>query len=231
MAHPRRDGAAGARCWRGCRCWPRWCRSHSWPRTWRFVPLGRNRRGCVLVGMAIAGPLWSRGADRRGPRGVLLVTGIPGAWPGSRTALPAGWYRLMPLVTLSRCARAAGDADAARSLAPRSPGSGAADGVRGGCDGAGVAVHGRADARGNGCQRGQPTAGCLARGAMSAPSSGGTRSDNRRAPPGRRRGTTTDGASAAVAPVSVAADPLLRPVGDGVQRHLSRHRGVRGRAR
>src|SRR6185503_8581774 len=34
--------------------------------------------GAYSVGMAIAGPLWSRTADRRGARGVLLATGM--AW-------------------------------------------------------------------------------------------------------------------------------------------------------
>lgn len=57
--------------------------------------------GAYSVGMAIAGPLWSRTADRRGPRGVLLVTGM--AWSVALVALaalPAGLYRLMPLLTL-----------------------------------------------------------------------------------------------------------------------------------
>ncbi|MEV0798655.1 MFS transporter [Kribbella sp. NPDC050281] len=57
--------------------------------------------GAYSVGMAIAGPLWSRTADRRGSRGVLLVTGM--AWSVALAllaALPSGLYRLMPLLTL-----------------------------------------------------------------------------------------------------------------------------------
>ena len=58
--------------------------------------------GAYSVGMAIAGPLWSRTADRRGARGVLLVTGI--AWSVvcvGLALLPAGLYRLMPVLTLA----------------------------------------------------------------------------------------------------------------------------------
>lgn len=57
--------------------------------------------GAYSVGMAIAGPLWSRAADRRGPRGVLLLTGI--TWSVAQLGialLPAGWSRLMPLAAL-----------------------------------------------------------------------------------------------------------------------------------
>jgi MFS family permease len=57
--------------------------------------------GAYSIGTAIAGPLWSRTADRRGPRGVLLITGI--AWSVvcvSLALLPAGLYRAMPLFTL-----------------------------------------------------------------------------------------------------------------------------------
>ena len=57
--------------------------------------------GAYSVGTAIAGPLWSRAADRRGPRGVLLITGI--AWSVvcvGLAFLPAGLYRLMPAFTL-----------------------------------------------------------------------------------------------------------------------------------
>jgi MFS family permease len=56
--------------------------------------------GAYSIGMAIAGPLWSRTADRRGARGVLLVTGM--SWSvalAALAALPSGLYRLMPLVT------------------------------------------------------------------------------------------------------------------------------------
>lgn len=58
--------------------------------------------GAYSVGMAIAGPLWARTADRRGPRGVLLSTGI--AWSVvcvGLALLPAGLYRVMPLFTLA----------------------------------------------------------------------------------------------------------------------------------
>ncbi len=57
--------------------------------------------GAFSVGMAIAGPLWSRTADRRGARGVLLVTGM--SWSvvlAGLAALPPGLYRLMPLLTM-----------------------------------------------------------------------------------------------------------------------------------
>lgn len=57
--------------------------------------------GAYSIGTAIAGPLWSRAADRRGPRGVLLLTGI--AWSVAQLGialLPSGWYRLMPLAAL-----------------------------------------------------------------------------------------------------------------------------------
>jgi len=52
------------------------------------------------IGMAIAGPLWSRTADRRGARGVLLVTGL--SWSVALllvAAVPAGLYRLLPVLT------------------------------------------------------------------------------------------------------------------------------------
>ncbi|MFI7063484.1 MFS transporter [Kribbella sp. NPDC050124] len=52
------------------------------------------------IGMAIAGPLWARTADRRGARGVLLVTGM--SWSvalAELAALPGGLYRLMPVLT------------------------------------------------------------------------------------------------------------------------------------
>ena len=57
--------------------------------------------GAYSVGMAIAGPLWSRAADRRGPRGVLLITGL--SWSVALLAialLPAGLYRLLPVLTI-----------------------------------------------------------------------------------------------------------------------------------
>ncbi|MEU4604627.1 MFS transporter [Kribbella sp. NPDC023972] len=56
--------------------------------------------GAYSVGMAIAGPLWARTADRRGARGVLLVTGM--SWSVALAvlaAIPSGLYRLMPLLT------------------------------------------------------------------------------------------------------------------------------------
>ncbi|WP_410784725.1 MFS transporter [Kribbella sp. C-35] len=57
--------------------------------------------GAYSVGTAVAGPLWSRTADRRGPRGVLLATGI--AWSValfSIALLPTGLHRLLPLLAL-----------------------------------------------------------------------------------------------------------------------------------
>ena len=57
--------------------------------------------GAYSIGTAIAGPMWSRAADRRGPRGVLLVTGI--AWSVALVAialLPAGLHRLLPALAV-----------------------------------------------------------------------------------------------------------------------------------
>ena len=57
--------------------------------------------GAYSIGMAVAGPVWSRTADRRGSRGVLLFTGI--AWSVvlfGLALLPSGLYRLMPAFTL-----------------------------------------------------------------------------------------------------------------------------------
>jgi len=57
--------------------------------------------GAYSVGTAIAGPLWSRTADRRGPRGVLPTTGIASSVALVGLALlPSGLYRLMPLGAL-----------------------------------------------------------------------------------------------------------------------------------
>jgi MFS family permease len=56
--------------------------------------------GAYSIGMAVAGPVWSRAADRRGARGVLLLTGV--AWSAVLLAvalLPAGLHRLMPVLT------------------------------------------------------------------------------------------------------------------------------------
>lgn len=57
--------------------------------------------GAYSVGMAIGGPAWSRWADRRGGRGVLLATGF--AWSVMMAALallPTDLYRWMPVVAL-----------------------------------------------------------------------------------------------------------------------------------
>ncbi|MEV4259880.1 MFS transporter [Kribbella sp. NPDC049584] len=57
--------------------------------------------GAYSIGTAVAGPVWSRAADRRGPRGVLLVTGI--AWSVALLAialLPAGLHRLLPALAV-----------------------------------------------------------------------------------------------------------------------------------
>lgn len=57
--------------------------------------------GAYSIGTAIAGPLWSRTADRRGPRGVLLVTGL--AWSVALLAialLPADQHRLLPALAV-----------------------------------------------------------------------------------------------------------------------------------
>jgi MFS family permease len=56
--------------------------------------------GAYSVGMAVGGPVWSRLADRRGARGVLLGTGM--AWSVAMAALallPLDLYRLMPVVS------------------------------------------------------------------------------------------------------------------------------------
>jgi MFS family permease len=56
--------------------------------------------GAYSVGMAVGGPVWSRLADRRGGKGVLLCTGM--AWSVAMAALallPSDLYRLMPVVS------------------------------------------------------------------------------------------------------------------------------------
>jgi MFS family permease len=57
--------------------------------------------GAYSVGTAIAGPLWSRTADRRGPRGVLLVTGI--GWSVALLAialLPTDRHQFLPALAV-----------------------------------------------------------------------------------------------------------------------------------
>ncbi|MDX6260496.1 MAG: hypothetical protein QOH84_2184 [Kribbellaceae bacterium] len=54
--------------------------------------------GAYSVGMAVGGPIWSRLADRRGARGVVIVVGM--AWGVAMAVLallPGESYRLMPL--------------------------------------------------------------------------------------------------------------------------------------
>ncbi|TCN39285.1 putative MFS family arabinose efflux permease [Kribbella orskensis] len=56
--------------------------------------------GAYSVGMAVGGPIWSRLADRRGGRRVVIGTGM--AWGVAMAVLallPDDWYRLMPLVS------------------------------------------------------------------------------------------------------------------------------------
>ncbi|HEU4947016.1 MAG TPA: MFS transporter [Kribbella sp.] len=56
--------------------------------------------GAYSVGMAVGGPIWSRLADRRGGRGVLIGTGM--AWSVAMALLallPADLFRLMPVVS------------------------------------------------------------------------------------------------------------------------------------
>lgn len=56
--------------------------------------------GSYSVGMAVGGPIWSRLADRRGGRWVVIGTGV--AWGVGMTVLallPSDWYRLMPVVS------------------------------------------------------------------------------------------------------------------------------------
>ncbi|MFG1912792.1 MFS transporter [Kribbella sp. NPDC048928] len=57
--------------------------------------------GAYSVGTAVAGPLWSRAADRRGPRGILLATGL--LWSVALLAialLPTDRYRLLPALAV-----------------------------------------------------------------------------------------------------------------------------------
>jgi len=57
--------------------------------------------GTYSVGTAIGAPAWSRFADRRGARRVLMLTGF--AWSIALAALalmPFGWVRAMPAVSL-----------------------------------------------------------------------------------------------------------------------------------
>jgi MFS family permease len=56
--------------------------------------------GAYSVGMAVGGPIWSRLADRRGGRRVVIGTGM--AWAVAMAVLaflPSDWYRLMPAVS------------------------------------------------------------------------------------------------------------------------------------
>lgn len=56
--------------------------------------------GAYSVGMAVGGPVWSRVADRRGGRKVVIGTGV--AWGVAMAVLallPSDWFRLMPLVS------------------------------------------------------------------------------------------------------------------------------------
>lgn len=56
--------------------------------------------GAYSVGMTIGGPVWSRLADRRGGRRVVIGTGV--AWGAAMAALallPSESYRLMPVIS------------------------------------------------------------------------------------------------------------------------------------
>ncbi|WP_203590841.1 MFS transporter [Streptomyces sp. SID13031] len=56
--------------------------------------------GAYSVGMAVGGPLWSRLADRRGGKRVLIATGM--AWSVAMAVLallPSDQYRLMPVIS------------------------------------------------------------------------------------------------------------------------------------
>ncbi|MGZ0152033.1 MFS transporter [Kribbella sp. WER1] len=57
--------------------------------------------GAYSVGTAAAGPLWSRTADRRGARGILLATGL--AWSVALVAialLPASRHQFLPVLAV-----------------------------------------------------------------------------------------------------------------------------------
>ncbi|MEU8227076.1 MFS transporter [Kribbella sp. NPDC048915] len=57
--------------------------------------------GAYSIGTAIASVVWSRMADRRGARNVVIVTGM--AWGASMAVvalLPDSWYRLLPVAAL-----------------------------------------------------------------------------------------------------------------------------------
>ena len=55
--------------------------------------------GSYSIGMAIGGPIWSRLADRRGGRWVVIGTGVAwGVGMAVLALLPSDWYRLMPVV-------------------------------------------------------------------------------------------------------------------------------------
>ncbi len=54
--------------------------------------------GAYSIGTAVASVAWSRMADRRGARKVVIATGM--AWAASMAVLallPAGWYRVLPI--------------------------------------------------------------------------------------------------------------------------------------
>ena len=62
---------------------------------WAGVVAGANS-----VGMAVGGPIWSRLADRRGGRWVVIGTGVAwGVGMAVLALLPSDWYRLMPVIS------------------------------------------------------------------------------------------------------------------------------------
>ncbi|GAA1600055.1 MFS transporter [Kribbella hippodromi] len=76
--------------------------------------------GAYSVGTAIASVVWSRMADRRGARKVVIGTGMAwGVWMAVLALLPYSWYRLLPVAALLAGAFVAPVTSALRANWPR----------------------------------------------------------------------------------------------------------------
>lgn len=76
--------------------------------------------GAYSIGMAVSGPVWSRLADRRGAKRVVMATGM--AWSlvmAFLALMPTDWYRLMPVVSAIAGAAVSPVASTLRASWPR----------------------------------------------------------------------------------------------------------------